>query len=178
AWAAGVQMRGAGRSRLARWCVATWLAATLTGVVLPRFPALAQPRAPTSVKDSRESLASKLALAESVDSHGDRWEWKLTDMNGCKLGIRQTIRTADEPLVTDYSIDLADLGTIRFVDGWVSVRTREPTIWFRTYLRIGEPSEDRGDSFEVRFDDRHAAQAAAGNISQLSMLCRMTKPRG
>jgi hypothetical protein len=140
-------------------------------------PALAQRAPATSLEESRNALAKKLVLAEYADSQGDTWSWRLTSMSGCTVAIRQTIETDDAPLVTDYAVDLADVRTIRFAQGWVSVWTRRPTIWSRTYLRIGEPSEEFGDSLEVRFRDRRTARAAAVDLAQLGMLCRMAQQR-
>jgi hypothetical protein len=150
----------------------------LTLVALLAGPASGQRAPAPSLEGSRNALAKKLALAEYVDSQDDPWTWRLTSMSGCTVAIRQTIGTDDAPLVTDYAIDLADVRTIQFAQGWVSLWTRQPTIWSRTYLRIGEPSEEFGDSLEVRFRDRRTARAAAAELAQLGMLCRMSQQRG
>ena len=149
-----------------------WVALPLIAVMPFQRSASAQ-MLPSSIERSRESLSQKLAQGEYVDPQDDRWEWKLTDLNACNLAVRQTIHSPEGPLVTDFSVDLRDLGTMNFADGWVSVATREPTIMSRTYLRIGEPSEERVGSFVLKFPDRGIAQAAVRDIMSIGMRCRM-----
>jgi hypothetical protein len=149
------------------------LAALLAGVALLHGAPAAQARSPMFEREGRESLAARLARAEYVDPQNDTWRWQLTNADGCTLTIRQTIHAPDGPLVTDYDIDLADLGRTYFANGWVSVRTRGAGIRSRTYLRIGEPADDHGDSLEVRFGDPRMAVAAAQDISLLGAMCRM-----
>ena len=152
------------------------LAAVLSGIALLHGPTMAQARPPNFVPrlehESRESLATRLARARYVDAQNDTWQWQLTSVAGCALTIRQTIHAPDGPLVTDYDIDLTELGRTYFVEGWVSIRTRGAGIRARTYLRIGEPADEQGDSLEMKFSDPRLAAAAAGDISLLGAMCR------
>jgi hypothetical protein len=152
------------------------VALALIAVMVSQRSASAQIR-PPSIERTRESWSTGLARGEYVDRQDDQWEWKLIDLNGCNLAIRQTIHSPEGPLVTEFAVDLRDLGRMNFADGWVAIATREPTIMSRTYLRIGEPSEERIESFVVKFPDRGMAQTAVREIMSISTLCRMQPPR-
>ena len=147
------------------------LAALLGCAALLHDPAAAQNGRLKLERQARESLATRLVQAEYIDSQRDTWRWKLVNADGCSLTIRQTIHAPDGPLVTDHVVDLAALVRTDFAGEWMSVRTREAGIRSRTYLRIGEPADDQGDSLEVRFNSRRVAAGAAGDVSLLGAMC-------
>lgn len=111
-----------------------------------------------------------------MDPQGDRWEWQPIEMTACTIQVRETIHAPGGPLATEYTVPLADVASIHSLDGWVSLRTHRPTIVSRTLLRVGDPSVEPGDLFQLKFSDAALVRRVQRAMLHAAVLCRRNAP--